>query len=221
MITNKIEFTSEVIEANKELIFGIIELMWVNHDIKIDDVNEITITEEGNDILAVEVEGFEFIVSDNYTSLEELAIEQTKEIIEDCGLTQNLIDEAYIRGWIDESWFEDYWREHNEFLAYEEGIQYIANEEEMEAIEDGELTEEDVRENYLDSLNSSIEGNEMEEFKFQLGDEEFQRVILQENLIDIDRVAEWCVEIDGVAHYLAHYDGQEEEFNGFYFFRTN
>ena len=221
MITNKIELTNEVIEANKNLIFGIVELMEINHDIVIEDVQDITITEEGNDILNIEVEGFEFIASDNYTSLEELAIERNIEIIEECGLTQNLIDEAYIKGWIDESWFEDYMKEHHEFLAYEEEIQYIATEEEMEAIEAGELDEEEVRENYLESLNSSIEGNELEEFKYQLGEEEFQRVILQENLIDIDKVAEWCVDMDGVAHTLATYDGEEEEFNGFYFFRTN
>ena len=221
MITNKIELTNEVIEANKELIFGIMELMVVNHDIQIENVQDIAIYEEGNDILNIEVEGFEFIVSDNYTALEKLAIERNIEIIEDCGLTQNLIDEAYIKGWIDESWFEDFWREQHEFLAYEEGIEYITSEEEMEAIETGELTEEDFRENYLESLNSSIEGNELEEFKFQLGDEEFQRVVLRENLIDIDKVAEWCVDMDGVAHTLATYDGQEEEFNGFYFFRTN
>ena len=221
MITNKIELTNEVIEANKNLITAICELMENNHDIKIEDMQDINIYEEGNDILTIEVEGFEFIASDNYTSLEELAIERNIEIIEDCGLTQNLIDEAYIKGWIDESWFEDYMREHHEFLAYEEEIQYIATEEEMEAIEAGELTEEDVRENYLTSLNSSVEGQELEEFKFQLGDEEFQRVVLSENLIDIDMFAEWCVDMDGVAHTLATYDGQEEEFNGFYFFRTN
>ena len=218
---NKIVLTNEVVEANKGLIVAICDMMETNHDIKIEDVQDITIYEMDNNILNIEVEGFEFTVSDDYTALEELATEQVKEIIEDCGLTQNLIDEAYIKGWVDESWFEDYWREHNEFLAYEEGLEYIANEEEMVAIEAGELDEEDVRENYLNSLNSSIEGNEMEEFKYQLGDEEFQRVLLQENLIDIDKVANWCVDMDGVAHTLAHYDGQEEEFNGFYFFRTN
>ena len=218
---NKIVLTNEIVEANKGLIVAICDMMETNHDVKIEDVQDITIYEEGNDILNIEVDGFEFIVSDNYTALEELAIEQVKEIIEDCGLTQNLIDEAYIKGWIDESWFEDYMKEHHEFLAYEEEIQYIATEEELMAIEAGELTEEEVRENYLESLNSSVEGQELEEFKYQLGDEEFQRVVLHENLIDIDKVAEWCVDMDGVAHTLATYDGQEEEFNGFYFFRTN
>ena len=217
---NKIILTNEVIEANKGLIVAICEMMETNHDITIEDVQDIAIYEMDNNILNIEVEGFEFTVSDDYEALEELAIEQTKEIIEDCGLTQNLIDEAYIRGWIDECWFEDFWRGHHEFIAYEEGIQYIANEEEMEAIEAGALDEEEVRENYLETLNSNI-GNPIDEYKFQFGDEEFQRVLLSENLIDIDKVAEWCVDMDGVAHTLAQYDGEEEEFNGFYFFRTN
>ena len=217
---NKIILTNEVIEANKGLIVAICEMMETNHDITIEDVQDIAIYEMDNNILNIEVEGFEFTVSDDYEALEELAIEQTKEVIEDCGLTQNLIDEAYIRGWIDECWFEDFWRGHHEFIAYEEGIQYIANEEEMEAIEAGALDEEEVRENYLETLNSNI-GNPIDEYKFQFGDEEFQRVLLSENLIDIDKVAEWCVDMDGVAHTLAQYDGEEEEFNGFYFFRTN
>ena len=218
---NKIVLTNEVVEANKGLIVAICDMMETNHDIKIEDVQDITIYEMDNNILNIEVEGFEFTVSDDYTALEELATEQVKEIIEDCGLTQNLIDEAYIKGWIDESWFEDYWREHNEFLAYEEDIQYIATEEELEELENGQTTEEEIREHYYNDLQSSIENNWIDEFKYQLGDEEFQRVLLQENLIDIDEVANWCVDMDGGAHTLATYDGQEEEFNGFYFFRTN
>ena len=218
---NKIVLTNEVVEANKGLIVAICDMMETNHDIKIEDVQDITIYEMDNNILNIEVEGFEFTVSDDYTALEELATEQVKEIIEDCGLTQNLIDEAYIKGWIDESWFEDYWREHNEFLAYEEYIQYIATEEELEELENGQTTEEEIREHYYNDLQSSIENNWVDEFKYQLGDEEFQRVLLQENLIDIDEVANWCVDMDGVAHYIAHYDGDEIECNGYYIYRTN
>lgn len=183
------------------------------------DIEEVSVCEFDNGIFEINVNGYEYIVSNNYDRLEKEAIQDTINIIEDCGLTQNLIDEAYIKGWIDKSWFEDYMREHHEFLAYEEEIQYIATEEEMEALENGHTTEEEIRENYLESLNSSIEGNELEEFRFQLGDEEFQRVILRENLIDIEEVAKWCVEMDGVAHTLATYDGEEIEYNGFYFYQ--
>ena len=89
MITNKIEFTNEAIGANKNLITAICELMENNHDIAIEDVQDITITEEGNDILRVEVDGFEFITSDSYTALEKEAVRQTVDKLEECGLTEN------------------------------------------------------------------------------------------------------------------------------------
>ena len=70
---NKIELTNEVIEANKGLIVAICEMMEINHDIKVEDVQDITIYEMDNNILNIEVEGFDFTVSDDYTALEELA----------------------------------------------------------------------------------------------------------------------------------------------------
>lgn len=220
MITNKIEFTKEVIEENKNLIYGILELMEINHDIKVEYLDEITITEEGNDIVNIEVEGFEFIASDNYESLEKEAVRQNIQIIEDCGLTDNLIFEAEIKGWIDTDYFEELWDD----LHYQmscDGIQYIATEEELDALEAGLTTEDEIRENYYNSLQASIKGNEIDEYKFQFGEEAFRETIIENNLIDIEELAKWCVDMDGVAHTLATYDGEEEEYNGFYFYRTN
>ena len=221
MITNKIELTNEVIEANKELIFGIVELMEINHDIVIEDVQDITITEEGNDILRVEVDGFEFITSDSYTALEKEAVRQTIHIIEDCGLTENLIFEAELKGWIDEEYFREYWEDLHYSMAYDEGIYNIMDSDEVELYESGELLEDDIRENYYNALQDSIQNNWIDEFKHQFGDDLFNDIVIKENLIDIEELSKWCVDMDGVAHTLATYDGQEEEFNGFYFFRTN
>ena len=148
MITNKIEFTNEVIEANKNLITAICELMENNHDIKIEDMQDINIYEEGNDILRVEVDGFEFITSDSYTALEKEAVRQTIHIIEDCGLTENLIFEAELKGWIDEEYFIEYWEDLHYSMAYDEDIYYIIDSDEVELYESGELLEDDIRENY-------------------------------------------------------------------------
>ena len=219
MITNKIELTNEVIEANKELIFGIVELMEINHDIVIEDVQDITIYEEGNDILNIEVEGFEFIVSDNYTALEELATERNIEIIEDCGLTENLIFEAELKGWIDEEYFREYWSDLHYSMAYDEGIYNIMDADEVELYESGELLEDDIREKYFDSLQNSVQDNWINEFKFHFGDDLFNDIIIKENLIDIEALAKWCVDMDGVAHTLATWDGEETETNGYYFYQ--
>ena len=221
MITNKIELTNEVIEANKDLIFGIMELMLVNHDIQIENVQDITIYEEGNDILRVEVDGFEFITSDSYTALEKEAVRQTIHIIEDCGLTENLIFESEIQGWINEEYFREYWEDLHYSMAYDEGIYNIMDSDEVELYESGELLEDDIRDNYYNSLQDSIQNNWIDEFKFQFGDDLFNDIVIKENLINIEELAKWCVDMDGVGHTLATYDGEEEEFNGFYFFRTN
>ena len=221
MITNKIELTNEVVEANKGLIIAICEMMEVNHDIKVEDVQDITIYEEGNDILNIEVDGFEFIASDNYTSLEKLAIERNIEILEECGIPENLIFEAELQGLVDTWYFEEYFNELHQFEAYDEGLEYIITDEQDELLEAGEITEQEIRDNLYNSLQASIKGNELEEYKFQFGEDEFQRVLLEHDLIDITALAKWCVDMDGVGHCIASYDGQEEEFNGFYFFRTN
>ena len=163
----------------------------------------------------------EYLIFDNYTDAENEAVEQCKQIIEACGLTESLIFEAEIQGLIDTQWFIDYWQELHEFNAYEEGIQYIATDEEMEQLENGEITEEEIRDNYFNSLQDSIKGQEMEEYKYQFGEQDFQDILIKEGLIDIEALAQWCVDMDGLAHYLASYDGKEIEENGYYIYRTN
>lgn len=189
----------------------------------IEDVESVThtyINEYDPEMVVDSVEG-DFVIFSNYSDAENHAIEICKNIIEDCGLSDSLIFEAERHGMIDESWFEDFWRESNEFQAYEEDIQYIATEEEMEQLENGDITEDEIRENFLDNLNASIDGQWIEEYKFQFGDEEFQRVLIQENLIDIEELAKYCVDIDGVGHFIASYDGDETEQDGYYIYRTN
>lgn len=189
----------------------------------IEDVESVTHTyiNEYDPEMAVEsVEG-DFVIFNNYSDAEECAIEICKNIIDDCGIGENLLFTAEIEGMINESWFEDFWRESNEFQAYEEDIQYIASEEELEQLENGDITEDEIRENYLEGLNASIDGQWMDEYKFQFGEEEFQQVLIRENLIDIDELSKYCVDIDGVGHFIASYDGDETEQDGYYIYRTN
>ena len=163
----------------------------------------------------------EYIVFDNYEDAENLAIERNIEILGDCGIPENLIFEAELQGWINEEYFRNYWHDIHYLMAYEEGIQYIASEEELEALDAGLTTEEDIREYYYNGLQDSIEGNEIQEYKYHLGEDDFMETILDNNLIDLDALAKWCVDMDGVAHTLATYDGDETECNGYYIYRTN
>lgn len=189
----------------------------------IEDVESVThtyINEYDPEMTIESLEG-DFSIFSNYSDAENHAIEICKNIIEDCGISENLIFEAEIQGMINESWFEDFWRESNEFQAYEEDIEYIATEEELEQLDNGEIAEDEIRENYLNTLNVAIDGQWIDEYKYQFGESEFQRILIQENLIDIEELAKYCVDIDGADHYIASYDGDETEHEGYYIYRTN
>lgn len=189
----------------------------------IEDVESVTHTyiNEYDPEMAIESLEGDFSIFSNYSDAENHAIEICKNIIEDCGISENLLFEAEIQGMIDESWFKDFWRETHEYQAYEEGIQYIASDEQLEQLENGDITEDEIRENYLEGLNSSIDGQWVSEYKFQFGESEFQQVLIRENLIDIEELAKYCVDIDGVGHFIASYDGEETEQEGYYIYRTN
>lgn len=189
----------------------------------IEDVESVThtyINEYDPEMVVESVEG-DFVIFSNYSDAEECATEICKNIIEECGISENLLFTAETQGMINESWFEYFWRESNEFQAYEEEIEYVATDEELEQLDNGEIAEDEIRENYLNTLNASIDGQWMDEYKYQFGDEEFQRVLIQENLVDIDELVKYCVYIDGVGHFIASYDGEETEHEGYYIYRTN
>ena len=204
---------------NKELIEAIKENVFQWNNIKVEDDNDITITEICNKVYEVEVESYNYIVSNDYAALEQLATERNVEILDDCGIPENLIFEAELQGLIDTEYFEDYFNELHQFEAYDEGLEYIITDEQDEMLEAGEITEQEIRDNLYDSLQASIKGNEIEEYKFQFGEKEFQRVLIERNLIDITALARWCVDMDGVAHTLATWDGEETETNGYYFYQ--
>lgn len=189
----------------------------------IEDVESVTnvYIEENDESMGVDSLEGDFVIFGDYSDAYNWATDICKDIIEDCGISENLLFTAETEGMIDQSWFKDFWTESNEFQAYEEDIQYIATDEEMEQLENGDITEDEIRENYLEGLNASINGQWIEEYKFQFGDEEFQRVLLHHGLIDLDELAKYCVDIDGVGHYIASYDGDETEHEGYYIYRTN
>lgn len=215
----KMENKIITVVENKELIEAIKENVFQWNNVKVEDDNDITITEICNKVYEVEVESYNYIVSNDYDALEQLATERNVEILDDCGIPENLIFEAELQGLIDTEYFEDYFNELHQFEAYDEGLEYIITDEQDELLGAGEITEQDIRDNLYNSLQDSIRGNELEEYKYQFGEEEFQRVLIERNLIDITALARWCVDMDGVAHTLATWDGEETETNGYYFYQ--
>ena len=187
----------------------------------IEDVESVTDTYINDNNVVIDTLEGEFILYSNYSDAETDAIESALDIMEDCGLTENLIFEAECQGLIYTNWFKEFWEEVHENQAYNEDIQYIADEEELEQLDNGEIDEDTIRDNYYNTLQDSINDNWMDEYKFQFGEEDFKHTLIRNNLIDTDALAKWCVDMDGVAHYLASYDGEEYEQDGYYIYRTN
>ena len=187
----------------------------------IEDVESVTDVYINDNNIAIDTMEGDFVLYNNYSDAETDAVESALNLIEDCGLTENLILEAELQGLIDTNWFKEFWEEVHENQAYNESIQYIADEEELEMLDNEEITEEEIRDNYYETLQNSINGDYIGEYKFQFGEQDFHDALIGHNLIDTDALAKWCVDMDGVAHYLASYDGEEYEQDGYYIYRTN
>lgn len=165
--------------------------------------------------------GNEYKVFEGEESARQEAIKYNVEVLEDCGLNDDLLNIADIQGLIDDSWFVDTWAEIHEDMAYNEGLEYIMTDEQREELEAGDTDEDVIREEYFEALQSSIAGQEADEYKFQFGDAEYYRVLVDEGLIDLEELAEYCVDCDGVGHSLASYDGEELNMDELYAYRIN
>ncbi len=177
---------------------------------------------------------FETPEGDYYVVTGEEAEELVKEDI------TNLFDEMgiesftdHFRDWIirnalDQEWFEDAVRESTE--AYVDDIAYEDGRLEEELLEAGIITDadveegydvEDAKERYVEHLMNDID-DYVEYCGFNFGWDWVSKVATDYNLIDMDAVIEECILVDGVAHFIARYDGDEIELeNGLYAYRTN
>ena len=78
---------------------------------------------------------------------------------------------------------------------------------------------DDLKRQYVERL---IPDDPVKAYKDEFGKEEFRDAVRNNDLVDIDKVAEEAVSVDGVAHFIASYDGEEIELsNGYYAYRTN
>ena len=92
--------------------------------------------------------------------------------------------------------------------AFEEELDYI-REDDPEAAEELE-----------NSYTSTWERAEY--FKDNWGERDFSKWIFDNNAIDLDAIVDECISWDGVAHFIAHYDGIEHELeNNLFAYRTN
>ena len=186
---------------------------------EIQDGEEIEIKHEYNNIF--NINGAEYAIYNDYDAAEEEAVEQTIEILKDCGLNDFLEDVAINHNMLDLQWFKDANEEHANFYAYDESIDFIADAEELEQLERGEITEDEIRENIYNNTIIEDAAEAFNDFVFNFGREYTMEIIKKYDLLNYEELAQYCVDVDGVGHTLAYYNGEELEYNNYYLYRVN
>lgn len=161
---------------------------------------------------------------------EDLAREDIESLFDELGL-DSFTD--YFRSWIienalDQDWFRECVEEST--WSYVNDIEDEDGRLEEELLDRGIITEEDVEEGYdvddakdryVQFLMDDID-DYVEYCGFNFGWDWVSQVAIRNNLFDMDAIVDQCILEDGVAHFIARYDGEELDLgNGLYGYRNN
>lgn len=161
---------------------------------------------------------------------EQLAKDDIENLFDDLGLDSFTPDfkDWIIMNALDNDWFDEAVRESME--SYVDDIAYEDGRLEEELLDAGIITEEDIengydedaaREEYIEKLVYDA-GDPVDYCGDNFGWDWVTQMATQHNLIDMATVVEQCIYEDGIAHFIARYDGNEIELgNGLYAYRTN
>lgn len=212
-----------------------------------DLLDDYEVTQEDGDHCTIETPYGEYLVCEDNDVAYNLAVESAEEILDDMGLealAPEFRDEIYNdSSMFNAEWFEDAFKDSYESyvddIEYESDDEYdnrlihemadagIIDENNLHENEDGLLTLNDYndidkfKEEFVEKLMSGID-DYVGEYVFQFGEREFKLAVEQNNLADYHAIAEECVDVDGIAHFLASYDDKEIELaNGMLAYRTN
>ena len=185
--------------------------------------------ETGNDIENVEIGRYatkgrgisvafgdeEYVCYANYSDAEEASNEGVKDLLDDIGIDGiNFDNLGGIEQFVDTDWFDDAKRESAEFYVSD----IKESEPERYKEEFGDLDEEDAVEQFL----SMEEEDSIKWYLQNFGKDDFNDVVKEKGLVDLDALAEAITEADGPANELASYDGVELELPcGYYCYRCN
>jgi hypothetical protein len=148
---------------------------------------------------------------------------------------------------LDNDWFEGAVRESYEYyvediedeassMGYDNRLieemhdHQVLSDDDFEIDEDGEpnlrelkegIDIDDKKEEFIDLLVENA-GNAVDYCGDNFGWDWVTEMASTHNLVDLEEVVDQCIYEDGVAHFIARYDGEEIELeNGLYAYRTN
>lgn len=168
---------------------------------------------EGHAIL-VKFGDEEYECYDDYDDAVSAAKEEIKSLIEDCGGVMKVGFQWGALGgreqYLDEDDAENIVREDLENMLSD-----MSNREKRENY--GKTDDDEIIEDQLGEINSYVDY-----IVDNWGEEQLDNLIKNGYIsFDEDKLAEDCVEIDGPAHNLARYDGEEIELDGWWAYRVN
>lgn len=169
-----------------------------------------------------------YYIFDSHEDAEQTALQLTENLIADIGFTK-------INGWenyVDTTWFDDAMRESYESYCYDIESEYnteygnrlveecldngLIDDDDFEIDEEGEvdytecnLGTDELVERLTDYLCEQYD-DPVEWYTDNFGDA--TEAAMANNLVDVDALAEYVVDSDGVEATLAGYDGYENEY---------
>jgi len=179
-------------------------------------------------------DGERYVVADHVTA-EDLAKSDVKSVVDDLGIESftkeyqkkifdKFADEEPFRQAFDESY-----RSYIEDIKSEDDDEYenrfvrelveneIVSDDDLVENEDGLLAlkedadEDDLVDRFVDAMANAWNYDYVNWMKTEFGLDEVTRFIKETDAVDWDAVAKDAVDVDGIAHFVASYDGEELE----------
>ena len=185
------------------------------------EVEDLTVSKYDERVFENEEAGEYIVLTEE--EADEAAEESIKELINDMGLESFTEDfqQWILDNCVDSDWFaealEDYEIGYIEEIRDEE-----ASYEEYKTRLDEEMGDAgvDTEDEFLQYLIECYD-DPVEWFKDMFGMEEFTNTIEEYNLIDWESVINEAIEVDGCGHFIATYDGVENEMGEYFIYRLN
>jgi hypothetical protein len=203
------------------------------------DTEGITLNRYGYDYVEIEEYGEDYYVFDNEEDAEQAAKDDIISLFDDIGAEGFNLD---MDEYVDTDWFWEALKETQEDYLYNMSPEELfetaydngfLDESDFDTDEDGDIDFsscnrdcDDVAERMLEDWEEAHdEADAVQDYIDYFGREDFNYVVKEYNLVDVEKLAQDCVDIDGRGHFISRYDGEEHEAyfddTWFYVYRNN
>jgi len=213
------EFEDELYEIDKAVLKAF----------ELEEGEIISADYQGSGRYEIETDEGTFLVFKSNDEAYDFAVELVKEDLDD---NPGIFNQEWLLWHIDgeeaEAFFRSVYDEWNSGYAYdiedESSRGEFTNRLAEEMHERNIITEEQAKDEkfnlheYIDDFIENMTQDQIDDgnggydyYKLNFGDEEANKLIIDNNLIDIDEASKDAVDTDGMGHFLSRYDGHDRE----------